>query len=354
MKRKLGVGITSVSLPIFVQDVTSSTGAGLSGLTSGTSGLVMEYRRQGQSAWTSVTLVSGTLGTYTSGGIVADGALAGAYEIGVPDAAFASGARFVIIRLRGAANMLPVLIEIELDAVNYQDAAGFGLSRIDTDVSSRLAPTVPGRTLDVSAGGEAGIDWSNVGSPTSVLFLSGTTIKTATDVEADTADIQSRVPAALVAGKMDSSVGGYQTGQAPLQPATAGRTLYVNAGGQVSSEGDLDAAEIREALGLGGADMDTKFGELKADTESLLARIPVTLFTGITSLADWIRRIVRKDAGTAGMTTAQNEINTGGATPTFAGTTDALEAISDAVPKYGDTQQWNNGTDTLNVTVTKV
>lgn len=41
---------------------------------------------------------------------------------------------------------------------------------------SALRPTTAGRTLDVSAGGEAGIDWANVGSPTTTLNLSGTTI----------------------------------------------------------------------------------------------------------------------------------------------------------------------------------
>lgn len=60
-------------------------------------------------------------------------------------------------------------------------------------------PTVSGRSLDVSAGGEAGVDWANVGSPTTVVGLSGTTVKTATDVETDTADIQTRLPAALTA-----------------------------------------------------------------------------------------------------------------------------------------------------------
>lgn len=39
---------------------------------------------------------------------------------------------------------------------------------------SGLRPTTAGRTLDVSAGGEAGVDWANVGSPTTTLNLSGT------------------------------------------------------------------------------------------------------------------------------------------------------------------------------------
>jgi hypothetical protein len=89
--------------------------------------------------------------------------------------------------------MAPVNIYIELDAVDYQ-----------TDAFGALRPTTAGRTLDVSAGGEAGIDLANVGSPTTTLNLSGTTIKTATDIETGTQDIQSRLPAALVDGRMAS------------------------------------------------------------------------------------------------------------------------------------------------------
>ena len=106
----------------------------------------MEWRRQNQSTWTSVTPVSKTLGTYVSGGIVADGSLVGAHEVDFPDAAFASsaGVEWVALRIRGVANMLPVLIEIELDAVDYQDAAAFGLSRIDATISSRSTLTAGG------------------------------------------------------------------------------------------------------------------------------------------------------------------------------------------------------------------
>lgn len=79
-------------------------------------------------------------------------------------------------------------------------------------VALPLVPTVAGRTLDVSVGGEAGLDWANVGSPTTVVGLSGTTVKTATDVETDTQDLQARTPAALVSGRMDSSVGAMASG----------------------------------------------------------------------------------------------------------------------------------------------
>lgn len=39
-----------------------------------------------------------------------------------------------------------------------------------------VQPTVPGRTLDISSGGEAGIDWANIGSPTTAQNLSSTNI----------------------------------------------------------------------------------------------------------------------------------------------------------------------------------
>jgi hypothetical protein len=39
-----------------------------------------------------------------------------------------------------------------------------------------LRPTTSGRTLDVSAGGEAGLDWANIGSPSTAQNLSATNI----------------------------------------------------------------------------------------------------------------------------------------------------------------------------------
>jgi hypothetical protein len=139
MKRKLYAGETSQAIPVFVFDSSKSDGSGLGGLTSSTSGLVAEYRRQGQSSWTSITLSNGALGTYTNsgsagsgGGIVADGSLTGAYEFCVPDAALASaaGVNWVLVRLRGATNVVPVQVEIELDAINYQDGVRAGLSAL--------------------------------------------------------------------------------------------------------------------------------------------------------------------------------------------------------------------------------
>jgi hypothetical protein len=122
--------------------------------------------------------------------------------------------------------MHPVDIEIQLDAVDYQ-----------TDAFGALKPTTAGRTLDVSSGGEAGIDLANVGSPSTTLNLSGTTIKTATDIEVDTQDIQNRLPSGLVGGRMASiaEVVGDKTGYALTQAFPSNfAALGINGSGHIS------------------------------------------------------------------------------------------------------------------------
>jgi hypothetical protein len=179
-------GKTQFSTQFFFADTTSSTGGGLSGVTHASSGLVLEYRRQNQSTWTSVTPQAGkTLGTYFSGGIVADGSLAGAYEVDFPDAAFASaaGVEWVALRIRGVTNMLATTLVIELDAVDYQDAAAFGLSKF-------------------------------------------------ADIETDTQDIQSRIPAALVGGRIaaNAEVVGDKTGYTATVSDKTGFSLLAGTG----------------------------------------------------------------------------------------------------------------------------
>lgn len=123
--------------------------------------------------------------------------------------------------------------------------------------------------------GYAGLDWSKVRAPTTTLNLSGTSIKTATDVETDTADIQGRLPAALASGRMDASVGAYQTGLAPPTAnqnaaATWGAMLvdYVSSGsfgatvGAISSKttnlpsDPADASDIAAAFVAVNAKLD--------------------------------------------------------------------------------------------------
>jgi len=121
MYRKIKAGSTSQTIPIVIDDSSSATGAGLASLAHNSSGLVAKYRREGQASWTTISLVTAAAGTFTSGGFIESSSGAGGeYELGLPDAALASGAKWAAIVLYGATNMLPCRIMIELDAINYQ------------------------------------------------------------------------------------------------------------------------------------------------------------------------------------------------------------------------------------------
>lgn len=125
---KIKRGSTSVRRLIFIADSSSTTGAGLANLTYNSSGLVAYYFAGDLSNEVQITLATATLGTYTSGGFIAvdNTNMPGWYEIGIPDAAL-DGGNECVIQLRGATNMVPVNLYIELDAVDYQ-VARFGAS----------------------------------------------------------------------------------------------------------------------------------------------------------------------------------------------------------------------------------
>lgn len=116
------VGTTSQIVNVFIQDSSSSVGAGLAGLTNASSGLTGYYKRNTAASSTAITLASATLGTFTSGGFKEVDAtnMKGVYEIGIPNAALASGADSVVVCLQGATNQAPLLLEIELTATSNQ------------------------------------------------------------------------------------------------------------------------------------------------------------------------------------------------------------------------------------------
>ena len=73
-------------------------------------------------------------------------------------------------------------IVITTGTVDSVSVTGAVVASFTLRKDSSLKPTTAARTLDVSADGEAGVDWANVGSPTTTVGLSGTTVKTATDI----------------------------------------------------------------------------------------------------------------------------------------------------------------------------
>lgn len=108
---------TDQTVDIFVQDSSVTTGAGLTGLAYNTASLVCYYRRGATGSATALTLASQTVGgAHTDGGFVevSSANMPGLYRLDLSDAIVATGVDRVYIELKGAANMSPVVREIEL------------------------------------------------------------------------------------------------------------------------------------------------------------------------------------------------------------------------------------------------
>lgn len=144
-------------------------------------------------------------------------------------------------------------IVITAGTVDSVSVVGAAVANFTIEKSSALKPTTAGRKLDVTATGAAGIDWGNVENPTTTINFSGTTIKTATDVETDTADIQTRLPAALVSGRIDASVGAMAANTLTASALATDAVTEIQSG--LST---LDAAGVRTAVGLASANLDTQ------------------------------------------------------------------------------------------------
>jgi hypothetical protein len=114
------VGSTSQLVDVFISDSSSTTGAGLTGLVFNTGSLSCYYHRSGAASATAISLATMTLGTWaTSGFVVVDGTnMPGWYQMGIPDAALASGATYVAIQCKGAANMAPMNLRIVLTSAS--------------------------------------------------------------------------------------------------------------------------------------------------------------------------------------------------------------------------------------------
>lgn len=76
-----------------------------------------------------------------------------------------------------------------------------------------------------------------------------------------------------------------------------------------------------------GASVSADIAAVKTDTGNLVSRITSTLFSGITSLAQWLGLIAGKQTGDS---TARTELRaTGAGSGTYSETTDSLEAVRD-------------------------
>lgn len=231
--------------------------------------------------------------------------------------------------------------------------------------NSALKPATAGRTVVVDASGLVDANTVKVG-PTG----SGTA-QTAGDIIGDTNDIQSRLPAALTAGgniKADAvAINAVATTSVTTINAHQGTTNAVNFNGSgvsgyvkadvrtvtgnAQSAGDIVANQdviynAVVALPTAAQNADAVWDEeytshasitgstaelmsdINASTSALTSRITSSLFTGITSMAQWLGLMAGKQTPNS---TALTEIKaTGAGSGTYDATTDSLQAIRDS------------------------
>lgn len=121
----------------------------------------------------------------------------------------------------GAVYTLVLSPDETVDSVAVAKVIGqFGL-----ELAEVLRPTTAGRQLDVSAGGEAGIDWANIGSPTTSVNLSATNI----DVDQVVASVSGAVGSVTGLTAADVAAIKAKTDNLPAAPAATGDIPTANA-----------------------------------------------------------------------------------------------------------------------------
>lgn len=267
-------GTTSLIAYIFVSDSSVTTGVGLTGLAYNTASLVASYVRPG-AARTAITLATQTVtGAFSSGGFVEVDATncPGLYRLDIPDAALASGVNAVVVMLKGAANMVPVALEVELTAVNNQDAVRYGM----TALPNANAEAAGGLYTRGTGAGQINQDANGrVDANAKAWAGTATTLSSGVpDVNMKTITTGIIAAASFAAGALDAV---WSTATRLL---TAGTNIVLAKGTGVTGLNDLDASGVRGAVGLASANLDTQVAALQSDTDNIQTRIPAALVSG--------------------------------------------------------------------------
>jgi hypothetical protein len=255
-------GTTSKIVQIPVYDSSSTTGGMLTGLAFNTASLVCWYNREGASGnAVQISLLTATKGTWTTAGFVAvDGTnMPGWYELHVPNAAIASGAKSVSIEARGAANMVPVNILIELTATDNQDSVRGGMTALPNAAAAASGGLVVLGTNATAISFTAGMTISSSAGDALTLTSSG---GNGDGLQASGNGTGAGIN--CVAGATGNgilSVGGATSGSAIKATGTAGNAIALELAGQGSAAG-LSATGGATGIGItavGGATSGSGF-----------------------------------------------------------------------------------------------
>lgn len=176
-KRTFHAGATSQTVDVFIQDSSSSAGAGLGSLVFNTSGLTCYYRKGATGTPTAVTLATQTVGgAWSSGGFVEldNTHMRGAYRFDIPDTVLAS-TPFATLYFYGASNMAPVMCELEITSVDFFDAVRMGLTALPNVASGSAGaiPTTGTGANQIAVDGAGSVSAAVVGDKTGYALTSG-------------------------------------------------------------------------------------------------------------------------------------------------------------------------------------
>lgn len=138
----------------------------------------------------------------------------------------------------------------------YLDGLAGDNSTPDTTVRwfemAALRPTIADRTLDVSAGGEAGVDWGNVGSPTTTVNLSGTSTKANETAPLDAAGTRDAL--GMAAADLDTQLD----------------AILEGAGSSLTAQQTRDAMKLAPTAGAPAAgSVDAHLDAIQAQTDTI-------------------------------------------------------------------------------------
>lgn len=260
-------GATSNIFQIFIADSSSTTGAGLAALTNASSGLTAYYHRDTDTTATAISLVTMTVGTFTSSGFKEIDAtnMPGWYQFCPPDAAIAASAKSCGFHLKGATNMAPLPIEVQLVAYDPDDAVRFGLTALPN-----AAAEASGGLFTRGAGAGQINQPANGMIDGNVVRWLGTAASTPTTAGVPNVNVKTWNDLTTVA--------------LPLVPTTAGRTLVVDAAGladantvKLGPTGTGTAQTARDigasvllSTGTGTGQLDFTSGVVKANLAQIL------------------------------------------------------------------------------------
>jgi hypothetical protein len=331
-------GQGSIIVRVKILNSSVATGAGLTGLSSTSSGLIISTIADTESTATAYTVAASNVETITTNGTYSAPTASkcrfkevdstnhkGVYEIQIADARYnVSSAKSLLISISGATNAAETDVVIPLRDLDPYDAVRAGLTSLPNVASGSAGAIITSGTgtaqLSVSSGavtagtvsdktgyslstapptaaaiadavwdeasgdhlaagstgaalnaaGSAGDPWTTTlpgaytGSQAGkiladILTDTGTTLQGELDgIQADTEDIQSRLPAALVSGRMDSSVG-----------AMAANVLTASA---LATDA---VTEIQSGLATAA-----NVAAVETDTQDIQSRLPAALVGG--------------------------------------------------------------------------